>query len=124
MAPMVVERWEAKDGMGPYTTRYWPISVDGKQIWPGNLDMTSIPCPENDGIARVTDWDFLCACLPSNRAWTERDYKLLKLAGYKLKRYAVLSPYVREGFHQVVFDANNWLWKESIRSRSWTTFAH
>ena len=113
MAPMVVERWEAKDGLGPYTTRQWPVEFDGCEMWSSDLNMTDIRCPENDGIGIVM-FPFLCGCVPTNPAWTERDKKILKKAKYRHMRYAVLPKYVVEGNCQVVFDSTQWMWKERV----------
>lgn len=113
MAPFVVERWEAEDGLGPYTTRKWPVEFDGCEMWSSDLNMTDIPEPTNDGIGHVM-FSFLCGCVPTNPAWTERDMKILKKAKYRHMRYALLPKYVVEGRCQVVFDSANWMWKEKL----------
>lgn len=114
MAPFVVERWEAEDGLGPYTTRYWPAVIGDREYWSSDLDMTCIPCPENDGIG-MPMWTYLCACLPSRPAWSKMDVQILKTAGYRLMRYTLNSPgYFIEGNCQVVFHQQGWAWKEQV----------
>lgn len=114
MAPFVVERWEAKDGLGPYTTLQWPVRLDdGSEYWSSSLHMTDIPCPENDGIGYVT-FSYLCGCVPTNPAWSDFDKMILKKAKYRHMRYALLPKYVVEGRCQVVFDSTQWMWKERV----------
>lgn len=99
MSPVIIYRFEDKDGYGPFTGKEGINCSLGPR-----LEMRKMAEPFYDGIKILSGWHFGFAGLaPMYREVPFRDIRLMAKHGIKLVAYMAMPPEVQWGKTQVAF---------------------